>query len=736
MTVAADLETSPVPTWPAAPGPLVFLLDVSGKHEYEILKAWVADHRPDEAEEPVLARIPASRRANKHRPDPRLGARLAQDDDPLMVPLRVVWLATEEDGRRRVRLQDVLAPGDPRDPGPLRQRWIRKISPDRCRIIMGEPALKSTLSDRWRDPAGHGPVDGTSLEEYVALQAWLALERAERRLRGSRYKVPKFLREDLYWSKGFQRGAAGLAMELGKPLKRMQSTTARYLKEMAATHSPYAIDVVTGITGGIISMAHRSVDYDPETFTELYELSQQHALVFLPSHKSNFDHLVLSYVMYENGLPQNHTAGGLNMNFFPVGQLLRRTGIFFIRREFKDNKPYKYVLRKYLEYLLEKRFALEWYVEGGRSRTGKLREPHLGLLAYVAEAYTAGIVDDVVLIPVSITYDQITDVRSYAREQRGGAKERESFLWAAKFIANARTSHGSIYLRFGAPLPMSDHLVPGADLTAGEGRLAVPRLAFDVSTQINAVTPITPTSLACLALLEARRSLTGDEAAHVIAAHLAYIASHDLPTAVALDDPPAQLGQALGELAGTGVVTADEDDADRVVLGHEEVLAAAYYRNTIVHHFLNRAIAEVATTLGRDDRAAAFDGALGLRDLLKFDFFFPPRKEFLARIEQEMGHTEPTLAGSILKPFLDPYLVVANALENQGTRTVESEALTEHAFELGSRFATNHIIAPEAVSGALFSAAVKLARHRGLLTAGVAEREAFAVEVRRYLAAL
>ncbi len=101
-------------------------------------------------------------------------------------------------------------------------------------------------------------------------------------------------------------------------------------------------------------------------------------MVFLPSHKSNLDHLVLQYALHENGHPPNHTAGGINMNFFPVGPLVRRSGVFFIRRSFKDNPVYKFVLRQYIDYLIEKRFSLEWYIEGGRSRSGKLLPPSSG----------------------------------------------------------------------------------------------------------------------------------------------------------------------------------------------------------------------------------------------------------------------------------------------------------------------------------------------------------------------
>ena len=108
-------------------------------------------------------------------------------------------------------------------------------------------------------------------------------------------------------------------------------------------------------------------------------LGSGNPLVFLPSHRSNLDRLSLQYMLWENDFPPNHTAGGINLNFFPVGPLIRRTGVFFIRRSFKDNELYKHVLKSYLGYLVEKRFPLEWYMEGGRSRSGKLLPPRLGL---------------------------------------------------------------------------------------------------------------------------------------------------------------------------------------------------------------------------------------------------------------------------------------------------------------------------------------------------------------------
>jgi len=733
------------------------------------MERWVADHRPDPTTIYHLVTVPPSRRPRRHtRVDPRLTARLELDDDPLLVPLRVVWLAPEHGGRRRVGLREFLVPGDPRDPDPVRQRWILARHPDRVRLVMGRPARKSELEARWRNPRGRGPADGTSFAEYVSLQAWLSLEQAERKLRGNRYKVPKFLREDLYWSRRFQLGVARLARAQGTTLARMQRRTHRYLKEIAATHSPYVIDLVTGLTGWLISRAYRALDYPQADLRDAYEKATSTPLVFLPSHKSNFDHLVLQYVLYENEYPPNHTAGGINMNFFPVGPFLRRTGIFFIRREFKDNEPYKFVLRQYLAYLLEKRFPLEWYIEGGRSRSGKLREPRLGLLAYVVDDYVEGIVDDVVFVPVSIAYDQISDIAAYAAEQRGAAKERESFSWALRFIRGLRRRNGDIFVRWGEPISLAERLPQGTDLTTDRGRLVVPKLAFEIATRINAVTPITPISLVTLALLSVSpRALTVDEVLATLEPFLDYVKRRELPTTVPLAlDTPDRVRDALDALAANGIVRRHEGPKLVVyAIGPEQHLAAAYYRNTIIHFFVEGAITELALATLHDEKVtgwqAFLDAAFALRDLLKFEFFFEERRLFEERLRAELrlhrtdalqlvetGPVDellasfvPMMAPAVLRPFLEAYLVVADVLAmTDPAEALDAPTVERQALALGEQYLLQGTITMgEAVSTTLFATAIRLADNRGLLDAETAlpgRREAFASEVRADLGRL
>jgi len=764
----AQQELDYEPRWPIRKGPYLVLLETSGPLERRLLTGWIERNKPKDSQrgDVQVALLPRTRRRNRRRSlDPRIEAFLQSDTDPLLITLRVSWLPAKRHGRRTVGWRDLLSLGDPRDPDPIRQYFIYRFNRDRCRLVAGEPTRASAVKKAWDDPNGRGRSSGVSLAQFTAGQAWIELERAERKLRGSRYKVPKFPRESLIESPTFTAGVAQLAQESDTSYESMAARTRRYVKEIAATHSPYVIDLVAGAIGWLIRRGYNELDYDEEELAALYELSQHHPLVFLPSHKSNMDHLVLNYVLYQNSLPPNHTAGGINMNFFPVGPFLRRSGVFFIRREFRDNEPYKFVLRRYVDYLLEKRFPMEWFIEGGRSRSGKLLPPRLGMLAYVVDSYLRGSAEDVVLMPVSIAYDQIQDVGSYAAEQSGEAKERESFKW---FVSAVRRidRRGGVHLRFGAPISLKAFLALQDDMPDDPDDTrnpAIPKLAFEVSVRLNEVTPITPTSLVALALLSADdRSLTVSETADVLAPYLDLVARRDLPTSEKLHfDQHDQIAETLEQLITAGIVERidDEDGGPAYRIRAKQHLAAAYYRNTIIHFFVNRAITEMALIHLVDHgfegrlRRAILNEALRIRDMLKFDFFFSATDEFEQEIRDELADHDPDLrahlsdgdaaailetfrpfaSNAALRPFFEAYRVVGDIIaDHADDEGLTKDTVRSAALDLGRSYLADGVISKRAaVSKVLFEAAIGLADNRSLFDERVAiDRHAFADELR------
>ena len=761
------------PDWPFLNGRrAAFLLDASSALEKRLLEAWIERQRPESAEAGDYEVIPvlATRRRRKAPSLARLEAHLAAASDPLLVPLRVAWLAKKRGGKRTVRLSDVLTFGDPRDPDRLREHWILRRGRDRCRIVAGDPAPASELRSRWRRASGSDLAETTGLADFVARQAGLALERAERRLRGARYKVPRLVREDILGQPSFRGGLASLARELGRSEAEVAREAARDLAEIAATHSPFVIDLVAHLIRLLYTRGYdEALRYDPDHLRDIEAAVQRHPVVFLPSHKSNLDHLVLQYALHENGLPPNHTAGGINMNFFPVGPLVRRSGVFFIRRSFRDDKIYKLVLRHYVDYLIKKRFSLEWYIEGGRSRSGKLLPPHFGMLAYVVDAYRRGKSEDVALIPTSLAYDQISDVGSYSAEQGGAEKRRESFGWFVGVVRSLRKRYGNIHIRFGEPIFLSKALGesdPDAAPDPDERNLEVQKLAFEVAVRINSVTPITPTSLVTMALLGVgNRALSVEEIETELENLLLYVRRRNLPTTGEFDlyDPDSAC-QALSNLVENGVVAHYTDGPEAVYrIKPDQQLNAAYYRNTVIHFFVTSAIAELALLRaaeeGGEHTAETFwSAAMELRDLLKFEFFFAEKEAFRGELRRELsiqdspwqqrlgaGPVEtlkllrafrPFSAHRVLRPFLEAYRLVGDHLERWDVAAAFDEArFVGECTGLGRQYHLQQRIRSAAsVSQVLIRTALKLADNRGLLDPVerdlAARRSEFAEEIR------
>jgi glycerol-3-phosphate O-acyltransferase len=759
------------PKWPDhGDRPVVFLIDAVSSLERRMLLEWIERHKPQGLAPGAVehARLPRSRRRPQsvERVDPRLQMLLLEDDDndPLFVPLRVVWMVPERDGRRAIRPADLVKLGDPRDPDWLRQRWYLRTNPERARIVAGAPATASELQERWHERRAPGSADDAGLPAFVSLQGLLALEREERRLRGNRYKVPKFVSEDLLSRRAFKVGLHRIVSETKWPEHRVPRKAVRYLKEIAATHSPYVIDLIAHFTRFLIKKSYRGqVNYDPAQLEAAYASAGDTPLIFLPTHKTYIDTLILQHVLYENDYPPNHTAGGINMSFFPVGPIVRRSGVFFIRRTFGDNVLYKFVLRQYMSYLIEKRFPLEWYIEGGRSRTGKLREPRFGLLGYAVDAMHAGASSDLQLVPVSIAYDQIQDVFDYAAELSGGGKGGENWRRLIEYVRAMRRPHGGVHLRMGEPFSVVDSMGPMQDAPRADQLLAVKKLAFAASVRINEVTPITPASLVTLVLLgHPDRALTAAQVAEAVAPYTDFIGLRGLPTTETMRLATAdRVAEELHRLVTHGVVTAIEGGPQTVyTIAEGRHMAAAYYRNTVVHFFVEAAMVELGL-LAAGSAARPLDAFWGevqrMRDLFKFDFFFHERTEFRDRIEREVARHEPqwkemleagnadrVLAGRplrtapwVLRPFLESYQVIADTLVGYHGEP-EEKAILAAATARGRQYvAQRRLHSPESLASTLLQNALRLASNRGLTAEDTGEqRKAFAASIDDTIAAI
>jgi glycerol-3-phosphate O-acyltransferase len=667
--------------------------------------------------------------------------------DPVITPVTLAWLPPERGGVRRGSVVDLLTLANPRRPRVRRQRRILSTDPARSRLVVGAPAPLSELRERFAAVSGgNGDVQ---FGAFIARQGQLALEREELTFTGRRYKVPRLVAEEISQSARFRAAVEGLARTLDEPVAKVMKLATSALDEMVASHGRLAVDVWDQFTGWM-ARAYE-LDVDEHGIAPVRELDREHALVFLPSHRSYLDPMVLRHALARHGFPPNHTLGGVNVAVWPIGPIARRSGLIFIKRSFRDAPVHKAVLREYIAYLLRKRFNLEWYIEGGRSRTGKLRPPRYGLLAYVVDAFKSTPDREVHLVPVSIVYDQLPEIGKMAAEDRGLPKTPESFSWLVAYARSQGRQLGRAHVRFGEPLAL------GRTLTEDD---SVPKVAFEVCHRVNRVTPITPMSIVALSLLGAEgRGLTMDEGRAIGRPIIDYLGRRGLPTTgdVSIGDiDPFQ--DALGALIREGVVKEYPGGSEPVyAINTEKHQEAAFYRNASIHFFLNRAIVELALLRAAevgapDPEEAVWREALRLRDLLKFEFFFARKREYADEMRAEATLMEPgwesrtipaeeleavlmaqpmLLAPRVLRPFVEAYLVVAEQLaESDPSEPIEEKTLIAECIAVGQqKLVRGRIAAAESISAELFGGALRLVSNRGLTDSE--SRRAFADEVRQ-----
>ncbi len=571
-----------------------------------------------------------------------------------------------------------------------------------------------------------------------------------------RYQVAKQVAQ----SDRFVRQIELLAAQLGRDPQSVATEAFKGLQEIVTVQSPFFGAAFDYGLGPLHTRAW-TVDADEEGLKRLKELNKTKALVYLPTHRSYADAFILSRLLRDHGLKRNHILGGNNLGFFPLGTIVRRSGGILIRRSFQDDEVYKLVVREYLAWLASQKFNLEWYMEGGRSRTGKLRPPKYGLLSYLVAAIESGGADDMMLVPVSTTYDQMHEVSRMAEEEAGASKTKENLAWLAGYAKKQQKWIGSAYVRFGEPLSLREALERADE--EGGGKWTVAKIAFEVFQRINRCTPVTAPALVTFALLGAHdRALTLSEVHELVLPLLDYADASGLPSSH-LDELRKARGleETLETLHESGVVSPYGEGLETVYkIEQGQHSVAAFYRNSAIHWFVNRAILEVALldstrTTEKGPLEQAWASAFELRDLLKFEFFFSEKHEFREELKQESRRIDPKfrqrvakakdrkevlmrlpilIAHRVLPAFLEAYYIVADRLAVQPIDVkVDKKALIAECVKVGRQYVLQQRLRnPECVSAEVFNNALSLAANRDLLNPAedVGERrKAFFVEL-------
>ncbi|HXH78116.1 lysophospholipid acyltransferase [Nocardioides sp.] len=561
----------------------------------------------------------------------------------------------------------------------------------------------------------------------------------------------------------FDLELAEVAREQGTDVGAARAEATAYLREMAADHGDRMTEQWARL--GAWFMRAYDIVVDEEQIQRLRKLDSQHSLGIAFSHRSYLDGMAIPNVLGARRFSPTFTFGGANLNLPVLGAVASRTGIIFIRRATTDLPVYRLTLRSYVRQLVRNRRNVAWSIEGGRTRTGKLRPPVHGILKYLVDAVEGPGSPDTQVVPISIVYDQLHEVSGMTAEARGARKRPEDLRFVVRFARLQRTRMGRAYLTVGEPFSLRERL----DQLHGHGlssHQAIERIALDISHRLNRATPVTVTAIVSLALLGADRALTLDEVLETVEPLAVYIDEREWPVAGGANlQDRATVRRVLQELSTSGVLRQYEGGTEPVwSILDDQHLVAAFYRNTVIHILVDRAIGELALLTIAELRSDAtlpaggavevgWDEAKRIRDLLKFEFFFPGRVQFEEDLRTELRilageellditperaadllrQARPHLAHLVLRPFLDAYLVLADRLAEQGDAEIDDDTLLADALAVGQQWQLQRKVgSAESVSLELYRTALALARHRGLLDAGpelATRREAFLVEI-------
>jgi glycerol-3-phosphate O-acyltransferase len=644
----------------------------------------------------------------------------------ILVPLVLLWGSPAvRAAKTRKGLLDLVFGGS-EDPGRLRALFQFFVHYRDSQVLGGKPIDLGAFLEMER--AANDGVD-PSTDVLARRLRWMlagAIESEVRVVLGPPRKGSARIREEVLRARKVVSEAQAIAREEGITQEALARRARKLLAEIAAEPKPWAFGILAPLVRWMTGRIFDGVDVDEVGLERVREAARRGPLLLVPSHKSHIDYLVLSNVFLEHDLVPPHIAAGANLSFFPLGPIFRRCGAFFLRRSFKGDRLYGVLFRGYVRRLLREGYSIEFFIEGGRSRTGKLLPPKLGLLGMIVEG---ALEDDgqrarqAMVVPVSIGYEKVIEEKSYARELAGGEKRKESvggLLRATRVLAG---EYGRLNIQFDEPFALGEALrelgaiaawdeEAGVAIPAEEAarRRATERLAHRIVNGINRVTAITPTSLTAAALLgTGRRGIARAdlldmarflvERARAVGGRLApALVGEGGRLSIDALDRALDLLQRDGDLeirnaSGTAPGARRSDD-EIYTVPDDRRPRLAFYRNNAIHLYVNEALVALALVSATGGSSAGLDverviargllqeRTLRLSRLLKLEFSFRVGETFESIFDATVagmvasGLLAPAADGALrgsdsaglvllagqVRDFVESYLVVARAL--------------------------------------------------------------------------
>ncbi len=654
------------------------------------------------------------------------------------------------------------------------EKWLQKITPSVFDRIFGSPEAPGFLHSigaflrnykRAQFRVGE-PID---LKAFVAdhpdetteviarkVRSTLShhLARETRAVFGPPRKPTDRLIDEAMRDKVFQQAATEVATEQNKSIESVNRSAKRNFEAIAARYSPSVVGFTAPILHWVFNRIYDGVEVDEVGLERAMKAAAHAPMVLTPSHKSHVDYLIMSYVLFQRGYTVPLVAAGANLSFFPLGPFLRRGGAFFLRRSFKGDKLYTATFKAYLKKLVHDGIHHEFFPEGGRSRTGKLLTPKLGLFTWLVDAVLEGARNDLLFVPVAIDYEKVVEGASYKAELAGGEKKPEDLKALLSAPSVLTENYGRIHLSFDEPVSlaklMKDRGIDPRQTTDDQKKALVRALGHRVMHGISKVSTVTPHALLASALLaHRRRGISVREITDRIGLLRKMATDLNARLSVQLNDSPSSptvLGpvqDAMRMFASEGFVRIVEARGEPIYQVEEERRPElTFYKNTLMNLIAGRTIvcAAILSVEPEITVAAIRERALILSRLLKMEFIFPVGLTFehifdgtvehllslglLLREEQTLrvapeAHVRPTVQflADLLLDVLESYLLAARQAADVAKDGQDKKEYLKKALENGrADFLGGTIISAEAVSKSSLENALTYLLEQGYLT--------------------
>ncbi len=627
-------------------------------------------------------------------------------DRPVFVlPQLVIYQRTPE--KEDPSLRNILF-GFRDNPGFIRKTVLFFRYQRRAILDFGQPLdLKAYLQTQ---PAERPTYDMAKEIRKILIED---IDSQKRVILGPIMKSRQQIKEMVLTDRRVSKKIEAVANSSGKKLRHVRKQAGDFFSEIAADYSSTYVEIMRMALQAIWKRMFEGIEVDTASLAKVREWARKGPLIYVPSHKSHIDYLILNDILHEHKMHIPRIAAGRNLAFWPMGYLFRKAGAFFIRRTFTQ-PLYVEVFNRYIRVLLAEGHPIEFFIEGGRSRNGKLVLPKTGFLSILLHAHEQGACKDLIFVPASIAYDRILEERAYIKEIEGGKKEKESLkqvLGARKFLEK---TYGKIYIRFNEPLSLNEYLAANKV----SRREAERKLALLLIQSINQVTPVSPLSLIATAILGYhRKGFLYGELCETAGTLLGLLRKYRVPLVSSLQEVSSAVQETLTLLVNWKIVeTLEGEDGDEETFYFVEdakKIELEYYKNSILHYFLHHALVAASLLAGQEEIKSldsVFSDYDFMRQLFRNEFVFEngaaDSNRIIGSIIEEFrsagylfyppdsggfiitkhGFDKLPIWANLIKTFLESYWIASKLMGQQKNMGLLKEQLLKKMTYQGKRY--------------------------------------------------